>query len=105
VKDIAIVRELDFIKVKGKTRPIKIYELRGMDNIPQFEYELLVQVYQQALQFYQQGEWYRALVEFRRVLHYFPTDGPSRLYVRRCLDLMENPPAEDWEPVFVFETK
>jgi adenylate cyclase len=105
VKDKAIVRELDMVRVKGKKKPVRIFELRGMGSIPQFEEDLLVNVYNQGLAHYKRREWYQALTEFKRVLRYFPSDGPARVYVKRCLDFLEEPPPPDWDGVYEFKTK
>jgi len=105
VKSKAIVRELDRIRVKGRSAPVTIYELRGMDTIPQIEWDLLIGVYTKGLDHFRQRQWYQALREFRRVLRYFPSDGPSRVYTRRCLDFIEHPPPEEWDGVFEFGEK
>ncbi len=105
VKDVAIVRELDLVRVKGKKQPVKIYELRGMHSLPSIEKELIVDVYSYALELFKQRKWSLALKEFRRVLRYFPSDGPSRVYTVRCLEFIEQPPAENWDGVFEFVVK
>ncbi len=105
VKNKAIVRELDLVRVKGKEKPVRIFELRGLGSIPQIEEDLLINVYNEGLKLYKEHDWYRALTEFKRVLRYFPSDGPARVYVRRCLDFLEEPPPEDWDGVYEFKTK
>lgn len=105
VRKSAVVRELDSVRVKGKNRPVKIYELRGMSEIPAIEYDLIIGAYTEGLNYYKQQKWYQALTQFKRVLHYFPTDGPTRVYIQRCLDFMENPPAQTWDGVYEFTTK
>lgn len=105
VKAKAIVRELDIVRVKGKKKPVKIYELRGMHSLPSIENELIIDIYTQGLELFRTRKWNQALRQFRRVLRYFPSDGPSRLYTQRCLDFLENPPPEDWDGVFDFTVK
>lgn len=105
VRRKAIVRELDLVRVKGKKKPVRIYELRGMGTLPSIEQDLIIDVYTQALTFYKELKWYQALTEFKRILQYFPTDGPSRVYVKRCLDFIEQPPPENWDGVYEFTTK
>jgi len=105
VKNKAIARELDNVRVKGKKRPVKIYELRGMHSLPSIEKELIIDVYTYGLEFFRQQSWAKALREFRRVLRYFPSDGPSRIYTQRCLEFIEHPPAENWDGVFDFAVK
>jgi adenylate cyclase len=105
VKNKARVRELDLVKVKGKQKPVKIYELRAMEVLPEIEQDLLINTYHKGLDYYKQRQWYKAIREFRAVLRYFQTDGPSRLYVARSLDFIENPPPGDWDGVYEFKTK
>lgn len=105
VKDKAIVRELDCVRVKGKKRPVKIYELRGMHALPIIEKDLIIDVYNYGLELFKQRKWNRALTEFRRVLRYFPSDGPSRVHTLRCLEFIENPPPDEWDGVFEFAVK
>jgi len=105
VKKRAQVRELDFVRVKGKSKPVKIYELRDMNPVPDIERDLLIDGYMRGLQFYQQRQWYRALKEFQIILRYFPTDGPTRVYVQRCFDFIASPPPANWDGVYEFKTK
>lgn len=105
VKDKVIVRELDLIRVKGKEKPVRIYELLGMDSFSRVEEDLIVDVYTRGLNFYRQRRWYEAIKEFRKVLRHFPSDGPSIVYIKRCLDFIENPPPDDWDGVYEFKTK
>jgi len=105
VKRKAKVRELDFVRVMGKAKPIRIFELRGMDSIPQIEQDYIIDVFTEGLMAYRERRWADALKAFRRVLRYFPSDGPSRVYTVRCLDFIENPPPLDWDGVYDFKTK
>lgn len=105
VRQKAVVRELDLVRVKGKKRPVRIFELRGMAPLPSIEMDLIIDVYRQGLRNYKEGKWYQAITEFKRILQYFPTDGPSRVYIRRCLDFIESPPSENWDGVYEFTTK
>jgi len=101
----ARVRELDLVRVKGKKRPVKIYELRSMEPLPQIEEDLIIQVYSQGLALYRQADWVGALQQFKRVLRYFPSDGPSRVYVTRCFNFIETPPPPNWDGVYEFKSK
>lgn len=105
VKNEAKVRELDLVRVKGKKKPVRIFELRGMEDLTSIEQELVIDVYSEGLEYYKNLNWYQALQAFNRVLNYFPTDGPSRVYVKRCMDFIENPPPVNWDGVYEFTTK
>ncbi|MEK7727247.1 MAG: CHASE2 domain-containing protein [candidate division KSB1 bacterium] len=105
VRKRAQARELDLVRVKGKNKPVKIYELRGMEKLAAIEEDLILATYSKGLRLYQQRQWYNALREFNRVLRYFPSDGPSRVYVERCLDYIALLPPADWDGVYEFKTK
>ena len=64
------------------------------------------------LEFYNVGRKHYKLMEFEKAKSYFakalkldPTDGPSKVYFVRCKHYIENPPPEDWDGVFVMQTK
>jgi len=42
---------------------------------------------------------------FREALVIDPKDGPSREYLKRCDDYLENPPEDDWDGVYVMKHK
>ncbi|MCX7811825.1 MAG: tetratricopeptide repeat protein [Leptospiraceae bacterium] len=65
----------------------------------------LLEQYNKALALYKQRKFQEALEEFKKALQIVPDDGPSKLYVERCLEYIKNPPPEDWDGVFVMKTK
>lgn len=101
----ARVRELDYVCVMGKTKAIRIYELLAMDELPQIEQDYLIDVYTEGLHAYRERRWADALKSFRRILRYFPSDGPSRIYTVRCLNAIEQPPPDDWDMVHNLDSK
>jgi tetratricopeptide (TPR) repeat protein len=42
---------------------------------------------------------------FAKALSLDPGDGPSKVYLARCKYYLENPPPEDWDGIFVMQTK
>lgn len=42
---------------------------------------------------------------FAKALKIDNEDGPSKVYYARCKHYIENPPPEDWDGVFVMQTK
>jgi adenylate cyclase len=97
-------RELDLVRVKGRTEPVRIYELLG-HGLPSPEQKELISEFSEAVCLYRGREWNKALLLFERILERFPDDGPSRMFADRCRSLQQNPPPEDWEGVWVMETK
>ena len=99
-----IARELDLIRVKGKTKPVKIFELLG----PTADLEThrdRVDRFHQGLEKYRSGQWESALETFEELTIDYPQDAPSHIFVKRCHDLLEQPPAGAWDGVYVMKTK
>lgn len=105
VKHQVAARELDIVRVKGKHKPVRIYELLGIGPLPERDQSLLLDTYLKGIEGYRKREWYEALKLFRQILRYFPQDGPTQLYIQRCLNFIVNPPPPNWDGVFVFSSK
>jgi adenylate cyclase len=105
-KEKIMARELDFLRVKGKSRPVRVFELAGRrsDNFG----ESLVTAFThfaRGLELYRLQEWNKAIAEFRRVLALNPNDGPAKEFLRRCDIFMQAPRPADWDGVFEMRTK
>jgi len=100
------MRDLDLVVVKGKTKPVAIYEI--LDYHTDETYPHLPDAlghFRDGLARYRKREWNKARDEFRKVLGINATDKAASLYVDRC-DLLEaNPPADDWTGVWVMTDK
>jgi hypothetical protein len=66
----------------------------------------------QVLELFVEGRKKYKLMKFADAKDYFvkalkidPEDGPSKVYFARCKHYVENPPPEDWDGVFVMQTK
>lgn len=95
------VRELDFITVKGKSEPVKIYELVGLRSEPIDEQKMkIVEYYQNGRQFYLNRRFGQALAEFSKVQEIDPHNKAALLHIERCNHFLENPPADDWDGVW-----
>ncbi len=106
VKDKFLTRPLDMLRVKGKKKPVKVYELIATKDetmSPEFR-EMLTQ-YHKGFENYLMRHWEWAMNHFRQALQIKSDDGPSRLYLLRCQEFMNNPPSDDWDGVFVMKTK
>ncbi len=99
-------RELDFVVVKGKTQPVAIYEI--LDYHSEESYPHMIDALRQfkaGLVQYRQRKWQDAIKAFEEVLGMNPADKGARLYIERCRHLAENPPGDDWNGVWVMESK
>jgi len=104
VKEELYARELDAVRVKGKTLPVKIYELLCEKGEAE-NYRPFVETFEQALELYRQARWDKAIATFNEVLKLKPDDSPSLLYINRCEELRENPPPRPWDGVFTMTRK
>lgn len=106
IKEKIIVRELDNIRVKGKLKPTKVYELIGMsDDTEAMKRFNELADYFLGLEFYKNRKFHEAMNEFNKVLQKYPDDGPSKVYLERCNYYISNPPEKDWDIVFDMKTK
>ncbi len=97
-EDGFLFRELDLVRVKGKKRPVRIYELVGHKD--EALMEGLVRPFEDGLRLYRLSRFAEAKGLFQAILERFPEDGPSLLYVRRCEEFAESPPPEGWDGVY-----
>lgn len=99
-------RELDFIRVKGKNKPVRIYELIGRktDEIDPIRSSSL-EYFLKGLEIYRKQDWIHAYDMFQKALTLNPNDGPSNEFIRRCKIFIENPRTADWDGVFELRDK
>ncbi|MEW6679739.1 MAG: adenylate/guanylate cyclase domain-containing protein [bacterium] len=101
IKDEILSREVDLIVVKGKTRPVMIYEPIGLINEVGEEKKKQLEVFQNGLLLYKEKKWKEAASVFFTIME----DGVSRMYFMRCQDYIASPPPADWDGVYVYKTK
>jgi adenylate cyclase len=101
-----LTRELDVIQVKGKTKGVRIFEVFARaDEAVSDELKRRLDAYDKALQLYQGRRWPDALKAFAAGRESFPKDKVFGLYTERCEYFIANPPADDWNGVWVLKDK
>ncbi|MHB8502006.1 MAG: CHASE2 domain-containing protein [Candidatus Acidiferrales bacterium] len=105
-----VFRELDLMRVKGKLRPVTIYQLMGRQA--DFDADgsadamrLQVELFTRARELYRTRKWKAAQTAFQEFLEKWPNDGPSRVYMERCQEYISAEPPVDWDGVFVMTHK
>jgi adenylate cyclase len=104
VGDAFETRELDWIRVKGKTRPVAIYELLAEPGRLSEMAARLRDSYAGGLAHYRAARFAEALATFERALEIDPGDGPTLAMLNRCRRLRMYPPT-GWDGVFVATEK
>jgi adenylate cyclase len=106
LQDEHILREVDRIRVKGKTQPVVVYEVLDYCDENRFpNRDATLEVYTAAITAYQNQHWSEALKLFKKALEYYPDDGPSKLYVKRCPHFITCPPTDEWDGVWTMTEK
>jgi adenylate cyclase len=99
-------RELDLVVVKGKTQPVAIYEILDYhteESYPQMTDAL--RHFKAGLQKFRQQKWDDAKGEFNDVLALNDHDKAAKMYIGRCDHFIANPPGDEWDGVWVMESK
>ena len=92
------VRELDLIAVKGKTEPVKVYEVLELAGVElAASKEEAISTYGRGMAAYKQHDWAGAREHFLVALEACPDDGPSQVYATRCVGHIADPPPSDWD--------
>ncbi len=106
VENDVVTRELDLIRVKGKLKPVKVFEVMARKTTGlSTTWRKMLDAYNQGIAAYRQQRWDEAIVYFKAALNARPDDGPAAVYLERCEEYKKNPPPEDWDGVFVMTTK
>jgi adenylate cyclase len=106
VKDQILGRELDLIIVKGRSAPLRIFELLQMNNsVAEQSMAEFLSLYGDGLGLYRERRWDDAKAAFKQALRCKPDDYPSQLYIERAIHYAVSPPPAAWDGVFVMQTK
>ncbi|MDD5376687.1 MAG: adenylate/guanylate cyclase domain-containing protein [Candidatus Gracilibacteria bacterium] len=98
-KEFFVFRKLDSIQVKGKEKPVFIYELVGeIGKVPEEKLHLIKE-FEKALEFYVVGNIVEGKEIFKN-LHEKFNDGPSLTFLNRCGKLIEDGVPEGWQGVY-----
>ncbi len=99
-------RFLDYIQVKGKSKPVLIVEIMDhYQDIASFSLPNLIEVFNAGFASYQEQNFAQAQKHFQEALKIRPEDEAAQLYIERSTYLQENPPSPDWDGVWVMKTK
>ena len=95
-------RELDATRVKGRTSPVKIYELVAPAGEATSQQREAAAAYAEGLAHWRSRAFAAAATCFARASEF---DKPSALFLKRTNEFASHPPSPDWEPVSSLESK
>ena len=103
--DAVEARELDSIRVVGKTEPVRVFELLGRKGQLDPAAMELKGRFEQGLGYYRSGEWDDAEKCFNECLKLKPDDAPTRLFILRVQQLRADPSARRADGVWTLTKK
>ncbi|MGB2925413.1 MAG: GAF domain-containing protein [Limnothrix sp.] len=100
------VRELDKIRVKGKSTATKIYEVIGdrEQSLTDQHHEFL-HLYNQGRIAYMDKDFGRAIAAFKKAYLLNNTDQATSIHLQRAQRFSSNPPGNNWDGIYTMTTK
>jgi adenylate cyclase len=98
-------RALDLLRVKGKHNEIAVFELVGRTVDLDLATRTWLAGWDDAMLDYRSRRFAEARAGFAEALAVRSHDQAAREYLGRCETLLENPPPEDWSPIFELHDK
>jgi len=107
VKEFITAREIDCVKVLGKEKPVKIYGL--LDEQDGSQVNSLLEKFNSGMNAYKSGQFAEALDFFYEsekleITKFYSKTNPSKVYINRCLYLIQNPPT-NWDGTWKLSEK
>jgi adenylate cyclase len=98
-------REVDRVRVKGKDRPITIFEPLCLRSDLDTKWKDELKLYREALRMYRAGEWDTAEMNFLNLSRTSRAPALYKVYVERIEQFRKQPPGPGWDGVFTHSTK
>lgn len=101
------IRPVDWVVVKGKTKPVAIFEVLDYHTEESFPHLMeVVNHFKSGLDLYRKGNFNKAIEAFNATLALHPQDKLANMYIDRCNNLIASPPpAGEWNGVWVMKSK
>ncbi len=105
VHDQISCRLLDYVKVKGKDKPITIYEV--IDEVDKVDDDTsrILSLTETAFEQYRQRKFSESIDTLETILGIRPDDFLSQIFIPRCREYQQYQPPADWDGCYVHTTK
>ncbi|MBE9067055.1 MASE1 domain-containing protein [Leptolyngbya cf. ectocarpi LEGE 11479] len=105
-QDMIWVRELDYVCVKGKRQPVRLYEVLGLRSQPlSSAQQTQIALYNQGRTHYQQRQFDLAIDIFSTLLRQVPDDQATHMHLKRCQQLQKQSPKNNWDGSWQLQEK
>ena len=88
-------RKLGTFLLAGKHKPVTVHELLGLKTS---QFVAGDTIFEEAIDYFQQGNWQQASDRFEQCLQQNRNDGPANYYLQLCQSYREKPP-NDWDGI------
>ncbi len=99
-----VCRQIDYMTVKGKSKPITIYEILQTKKDASKKILEIKTLFEKGLEFYRKKDWTNAIKYFAANIKKY-ADGASDVFLERCKYFKKNPPPKTWDGVFALTAK
>ncbi len=103
IKNKSIVREIDLVRVKGKVKPIKIYELISLKKPSKIQMKF-IDDFSKALNLYRNKRFDLAIKQFEKCVKQYE-DKTSKVFIERCKLMKKEKLSKNWDGVFIMKNK
>jgi adenylate cyclase len=104
IKNVYLCREIDFLTVKGKKKPVRIFEILQEKKNAGDKLIRMKEQFENGLSHYRQQRWDKALDIFGSLSRDL-RDETSDVFIRRINLFKPNPPPKEWDGVFNLTSK
>lgn len=105
VRDDFCCRVVDYVKVKGKQKPIRIYSVLGKPSDMDSDILEIINLTETAFDKYVHRNFKQAENILTQILALKPKDYLATLLLFRCREYQLNPPPELWDGYYEYQTK
>ncbi|MCF8125285.1 MAG: GAF domain-containing protein [Desulfotignum sp.] len=100
------VRDVDDVLVKGKTKPVRIFEVLDYHTSETFpNLSEVVSHFREGRTHYREGTWNKAIRSFTRASELNPHDCLSQMFIKRCNHMLDNPSDKKWDGIWIMTSK
>ena len=99
VNDTHLLRQLGKVRVRGRSNPVRVFELIGRDELISDEQKAALALFELGRIDFENRCWESALAWFQKTADLNPDDLVSRGFQSQCERFITNPPPGDWDGV------
>lgn len=105
IGDEFAVREIDTVRVMGRSTPTMLFELICRAERISATFQKVVDTYSKGLAMYKNRQFLDAASLFTKCTELDSSDKPAQALLKKCLNFCENPPDTEWDGVTNLDTK